>query len=132
LHRFTNATISNPNDERLIPQGGGTYSASGHILYLNEGKSWLYLNPYYPNGVQELTSKEISVAQETAPVLTINPASDTLTVQFNDFALKTAVIFWHIQHSNPPAPYRGNSHQRAERRLNDKRYGSVATTPSGF
>jgi hypothetical protein len=90
---FTNATVSNPADERLIPQGKGVYEASGTILFLYEGLAWLYLNPYTPNGVQYLTPHEYAIAQRSDPVLMIGPPSDTLTVEFDDSAVWVAVIF---------------------------------------
>jgi hypothetical protein len=90
---FTNATISNPNDERLIAQGSGVYTASGTILFLYAGNTWLYLNPHAPNGVQYLTPNEFAIAQRSDPVLMIGSPSDTLTVEFDDAAVWVAVIF---------------------------------------
>lgn len=80
----------------LTPQSGGVYSAEGYITFLNQTETWPALIPPFPTGLYNpqtvLSPNELKQIKSQPALLSVGPQSDTLTLQFNAFTVKLAVV----------------------------------------
>jgi len=89
--QFTNASwIEYGSDGNLSLGSGGRYYATGEIAFAEGGNTWFFLGPYH---VGPLVNPEAKAElAKTPPTLTISPVSDSLTVAFNEAAIRYALI----------------------------------------
>jgi hypothetical protein len=92
---FTNMSVIG-NLLTLSPQPDGTFTTEGDIQFPTEVDTWVYLIPTSPTGYVNLSAilspSEFKQVTSQPRVAHIGPQSDTLMVQFNQFAVKVGFI----------------------------------------
>lgn len=82
----------------LKPESGGVYSTEGYVTFFNQTETWPALIPPQPTegGLYDprtvLSPNELNQIKSQPALFSVGPQSDTLTLQFNAFAVKLAVV----------------------------------------
>ena len=79
----------------LQQSSNGMYTTDGDMTFLQPGKTWVVLIPLSPTGRfnpnTALNATEYQQIESQGSVLQISPSSDTVTLEFNQFAVKLGV-----------------------------------------